>query len=110
MCDVDVIDRGLVIRDVVVELCSPGAGQLGETFEAEGYKEQSRLVNVVIILIHDRDFCVAAQRPAESVRDKRATRAGSQDNDAMAHDSPSRYVSLALSLRLPAWGGNRLPT
>ena len=54
--------------------------------EPERDEEEPRLVDVPVVLVHDRDLgLVAAVELAEAVRHQRAARAATEDHDLLPH-------------------------
>ena len=84
--DVDVVDGRLVVVDAGVQLLAAGADDVLGVGQAERHEQQTRLVDVAVVLVDDGDRDVG-QLLAEPVRRQRAARTRSQDDNPCIHGS-----------------------
>ena len=82
------LDGRLDEVDALLELPGPGSDDVVRLGHAEGNEQQTRLVNVRVVLVHHGDLQVAgAVVASEAVRRERSAGAASEDHDASAQGS-----------------------
>ena len=85
LVDVHVVDGAAVVADRPVQLVRPGAHELVRRRQPERQEQQTRLVDVVVVLVDDGDLDVGTEHPPQAVRRQRATGARAKDHDMFAH-------------------------
>ena len=85
--DVDTLDRDLAEVDALMELVAPRADDLVDVGQPERDEEQPRLVDVVVVLVHDDDLNVLCGKEApQAVGAQRPPGSPAEDHDPFGHD------------------------
>ena len=92
--DVDALDRRLAEFDAPMQLTMPRADDLVGVGQPERDEEQSWLVDVVVVLVHDDDLDVfCGKEPPQTVGAERPSGSPAQDHDSFGHDSIVGHLS-----------------
>ena len=95
--DVDVVDRRLDELDALVQLPFAGAHDVFAVCQPERYEEQTRLVDVPVVLVDHRDGRrLKRVQPSKPVGGQRAAGSAAEDHDPRGHTT--NLVGIA-----PAW-------
>ena len=85
---------GLAELDARVQLTMPRPDDLVGVGQAEGDEEQTRLVDVVIVLVHDNDLdVVRGKMPAQTIGAEGPAGSPTEDHDPFDHDPMVDHTS-----------------
>lgn len=84
---VDVVDRAAVVLDPPAQLPRPRPDEVFRLGETERHEQQTRLVDMLVVLVHHGDPDLLAQSAPQPVRRQCPAGSAAENHDVLAHRS-----------------------